>query len=89
MRIKDGFVTREVMGMTVAVPVGERAEQFRGMVKLNDSGALIWDAIARGLTEEEIARELVDTYSQVDYEKALQDTRKVIGQLKEAGIVEI
>ena len=89
MRIKDGFVAREIMGVTVVVAVGERAERFKGMVRLNHSGAVIWRGICNGMSEEEIARKLVNTYSEVDHEKALSDTRRTIRRLAEEGIVEL
>ena len=33
MKIKKGFVVREVGGENIAVPVGEMAKQFHGMIK--------------------------------------------------------
>ena len=41
------------------------------------------------MNEEEIARELVKTYSEVDYEKALTDTKRIIRRLADEGIVEL
>lgn len=87
MEIKGSFVTREIMGETVVVPVGDNAEKFRGMIRLNSSGAVIWKGIGSGMNEEEIARELVKTYSEVDYEKALTDTKRIIRRLADEGIV--
>ena len=89
MEIKGSFVTREIMAETVVVPVGDNAEKFRGMIRLNSSGAVIWKGISSGMNEEESARELVKTYSEVDYEKALSDTKRIIRRLADEGIVEL
>lgn len=37
MKIKDGFVLREVAGQTVVIGVGALSEQFHGMILLNDT----------------------------------------------------
>ena len=47
MKIKDSFTLAELAGEYVAVPLNEGS--FRGVVKLNESGAEVF----RGLTEGE------------------------------------
>lgn len=37
MKIKDGFVLREVAGQTVVIGVGALSEQFHRMIRLNDT----------------------------------------------------
>lgn len=37
MKLKDGFVLREVAGQTVVIGVGALSEQFHGMIRLNDT----------------------------------------------------
>lgn len=88
MNIKEGFVLRTVMGETIVVPVGETSEKFHGMIKLNQTGADIWKGVADGLTEEEIAKSLVEKYDEVDMETALRGTRKIIAMMKDEGIIE-
>lgn len=55
MKIKDGFILREVMGKTVAVAIGERSKTFHGMIKMNKAATHIWRGIEAGLSEAEIA----------------------------------
>ena len=38
VRIKDGFVLRDVAGQTVVIATGEASRDFHGMVKLNGTG---------------------------------------------------
>jgi len=54
LKIKDGFVLREVMGNYVAVAVGEASKSFRGMIKLNATAADIWNCILQGMDENGI-----------------------------------
>ena len=41
MKIKDGFMIREVAGSYVVVPVGKRADEFNGMVHWNETGSFL------------------------------------------------
>ena len=51
MKIKDGFVVRDIMGQCVVVATGEASESFSGMIKLNDTGKDIWEGVASGKSE--------------------------------------
>ena len=77
MKIRDGFVKREVAGKIVVVPTGEAGKTVAGMIKLNKTAEVIWDGASEGLTEEEIAKKLVEMYSISD-EVALTDTKKIV-----------
>lgn len=62
VRIKDGFVLRDVAGQTVVIATGEASRDFHGMVKLNGTGRVIWEGLSRGDDAEDIAQELVKSY---------------------------
>lgn len=49
MKIKDGFVLREVAGQAVVIAVGEASKEFHGMINLNATGKLVWQGIEQGL----------------------------------------
>lgn len=87
MKIRKGFVLREVAGNTIVISVGAARDIFQGMIQLNETGKEIWRGIEEGLTVERIAQRLEEIY-EVDLEEARQDTEEVIGQLKKAGILE-
>lgn len=86
MRIKKGFVLREVAGQTMVIATGEASKDFHGMIKLNATGRDIWNGLMDGLTEEEIAGKLVEKY-EVDEAKALADTKTMIDRMKDAGFI--
>lgn len=75
MKIKNGFVLREVAGKAVVIAVGEASKSFHGMINLNGTGRDIWQGISDGKSVEEIATKLTKDY-EVDFEKAKQDTGK-------------
>ena len=87
MKIKEGFVIREVMGNYVAVAVGNASKSFRGMVKLNRTAADIWQLIDRGMDEEEICRAMLKEYD-VESERLCADVHRIIEDLCAKGFVE-
>ena len=86
MRIKDGFVVRDIMGQCVVVATGEASENFSGMIKLNDTGKDIWEGVAAGKTEAEIIDSIVSEYD-VDREHAEVSVKKFIADMKNKGFI--
>ena len=86
MRIKKGFVLREVAGQNMVIATGEASKDFHGMIKLNNTGKEIWQGLQEGLTETDIAKALQEKY-EIDEEKALQDTKEFIDKMLEMGFV--
>ncbi len=88
MKIKEGFVLRQVMGNYVAVAVGEASKSFRGMIKLNSTAADIWQWIAAGQTESEICSSLCEKY-EVDENTAAEDVHRTLEMLEKQGFLEV
>ena len=82
MRIKDGFVLREVAGQNMVIATGEASKNFHGMIKLNSTGKDIWQGLQEGLSEEEIIERLREKY-QVDAERAGQDVKEFLNKMIE------
>jgi len=55
MKIKEGFLLRQVADNWVVLPVGQACVDFNGMLSLNDSGALLWKALEQGGDREALA----------------------------------
>lgn len=87
MKIKDGFVLREVAGENMVIATGEASRKFYGYIRLNRTGKDIWEGIEQGLTTEEIAAKLADKYK-IDIEKAKADTAEMIESMEKEGFLE-
>lgn len=87
MKIKEGFVLREIAGKAVVIAVGEASKTFHGMINLNSAGKDIWQGVADGLNEDEIAKRLTEIY-EVDLEMAKEDTHRLVQKMYEAGVIE-
>ena len=51
MKIRSGFILREVLGSPMVVATGDAARNFHGMIKLNETAGFIWRCLQDGLTE--------------------------------------
>lgn len=87
MKIKEGFVTREIANTIIAVPTGELVNVFRGMIKLTDSSKFVWDLLQEDITIDEIASKVSQKYD-IDINKAKADAEKFINNLRNANIIE-
>lgn len=86
MKIKEGFVVRDIMGQCVVVATGEASENFAGMIKLNDTGKDIWEAVSAGKSEAEIVEQIVNDYD-VERDRAEASVKKFIDDMREKGFI--
>ena len=77
MKIKEGFIVKEVAGSNVVVPVGENLVDFQLMLTLNDTGLFLWNALKDDTTEEALCDKLCAEYN-VDKETVRQDVAEFL-----------
>ncbi len=87
MKIKDGFVFTGVGEYLIAVPVGAAADDFHGVVRLNETGGYILKALADGLDAKQIEEKLMTEYD-VDAETAQKAVAYIVDKLKADGLLE-
>jgi coenzyme PQQ synthesis protein D (PqqD) len=72
---------REIDGEIVAVDI-----QTAEYLTVNGSGALLWDELARGTTEADLADRLAGTYA-ISSEEAASDVGAFLASLRSRGLV--
>lgn len=87
MKIKEGFLLRNIAGSNIVVPVGATSVDFNGMITLNDSGAFLWKELEKGGDEETLTAALLREYD-VDEATARSSAIDYIRKLDEAGVLE-
>ena len=87
MRIKKGFVVREIAGQSIVVALGGANKVFNGMIKLNETGRIIWDMLSAGEEKEAIIAGILEEYD-IDRQTVEADVDQFIKTLLEAGILE-
>lgn len=82
MRIVSGFIVREIVSQTVAVPSGESAHRLSGLVSLNESGRFLFELLQTEQTEDSLVQALVDAY-EIDTATAQQDVSDFLDLLRD------
>lgn len=71
----------------VAVPIGESANQFHGVLKVNDTGVAILKLLAQETNEEKLVNDLMEEYTG-NAEDIRGYVHEFLGTLKAEGLVE-
>ena len=87
MKIKKGFILREVAGNYIVVSVGEMVKQFNGVINLNQTGAFLWKFFSEEHTLEDGVNALCAEY-EVEREIAQKDVEKFIEVLSKSSFLE-
>ena len=88
MKLRKDFVVRQVADTWVVVPVGQAVVDFGGMLTLNESGALLWNALETGADEDALVRALTSEYD-VSEDIAREDIAAFLNKLQKAGCLEV
>ncbi len=88
MRIKEGFVLRDVCGDTVIAGEGLGAVDFGHLLVLNETAAWLWNqALQAGdFTAETLAARLCEEYD-VEPGEAMADVAELLGKWQEIGVI--
>lgn len=88
MKIKNGFLLREIADVWVVVPLGERVIEFNGLINLSESGAIIWRALEKEVNDKgELIKLLRNNYD-VDEACAGRDVDEFIQDLTVKGFLD-
>ena len=89
MKIKEGFVLRQVCGENVIVGEGLNAINFGKMLALNETAAWLWQqAVVMGeFTVETLADKLCEEYD-VTQDEARRDVAAIIDEWNSVGVIE-
>lgn len=87
MKIKDGYMLRDVAGNHVVVPMGREAVDFNGMISLNDTGAFLWNLMEEECTRDQLVTAILEEYDATK-EQAEQGVDRFIQKVMENGFAE-
>ena len=88
MRLKSGFVLREVCNQKIVAAEGLQNINFNKLLSLNASAAFLWEEVeGKDFTVQDLADALVREYG-IDEELALKDSRSLLESWKSAGVLD-
>jgi hypothetical protein len=88
MKLNENFVLRQVAGTWVVLPLLHDTVDFNGVIRLNDSGVMLWQTLEQGGDREALVHALTSTY-EVSAEQAANDVDEFLETLAKAGCIEI
>lgn len=62
MRASDNFILRQIADEYLLIPVGEAALKMNGMVRLSESGYLLFQKLQESCTRDDLVRTLLREY---------------------------
>lgn len=88
MKIKEGFVLRDVCGEKVIMGEGIGALNFGRLLCLNETASFLWEKASEGeFTEMSLAEKLCQEYA-VSMDQAVQDVKAIVSQWQEVKVIE-
>ncbi len=81
LKLKEGFVLREVAGQTVVLPTGDEMD-LNVMITLNGTGRFLWERLETGATEDALVAALLAEYD-VDEKTARESVQRFVAKLAE------
>ena len=81
MKLKNGFILREVAGEIVVIPSGDELD-LNMMITLNGTGKFLWQRLEAGAEADELVQALLQEYD-VSPETARQAVDAFVARLKE------
>ena len=88
MKIKEGFILREMCGENIVSAEGLEHINFNKLISLNESAAYLWKELCgKEFSTEEMAELLIARYG-IDKELALKDSAGLYEAWVKAGIAE-
>ena len=74
MKVKDGYVMMKLGPGYVVVTVGEASREFNGLIRLDPSGAFLWQSILDGAdTRDKLVAAMLARYEDLDEATARAD----------------
>ena len=84
MKLKDGFIMRQVAGENVVIPSGDQMD-LNKMITLNGTGAFLWKLLETETTQEALVEALLGEYD-VDRQTVAKSVAEFMQKLDGHGI---
>ena len=87
MKIKEGFVLRNIMDEYIVMPTGDNIAKFEGAVVLNEVSAFIYKLLESPMCREDVLAAILDEF-EVDEATASADLDELLEKLANMGVLE-
>lgn len=88
MKLKKGFVLRDVAGEKIVSAEGLEQMDFNKLITLNPTAAYLWEEVYGSEFDEDRLTDLLTGRYDIDRETALADVRQLLKDWTEIGVTE-
>ncbi len=87
MKVKPGFVLRNIVDEFILMPTGDNIGKFNGTVLLNEVSAFVWEKLQNSVSKEDLLKAILDEF-EVEKAVAKADLDALLAKLKEYDVIE-
>lgn len=84
MNIKPEYILRQIAGTWIIFSLEKNPTPNKGVLTLNDSGALLWNLLSQGCEEQQLLQVLTSEYD-VSAQQAKTDLDQFLKKLEDIG----
>ena len=88
MKLKSGFILRQIAGENVIMPTGIDTINFNRLITLNESAAWLWENLLDKTFDENIIVHMLIEHYGIGQELAKKDAAQICNSWREIGILE-
>lgn len=86
MHIISGFHVRQILDEVIAVPGGEAANAFSGIISLNEIGRFLFELLGSEQTVDSLVAAVLEEYD-TDPDTTRADVHEFLEHLRQAGLL--
>ncbi len=87
MKIREGFILRQVLDIYAVIGVGSEAYMPNRIMSVNETGAFLWNMLEKDADKQELIDALLREY-ETDPQTAEKDVDAFLKDLQDKGLVE-
>ena len=88
MKIKKNYVLQEIADEYFVVPIAEEADRLHGVIRLNETGALLWNHLEKGIQSKKELETIIISEYNVAQVNLRTDIDLFLNQLEAIGCLE-
>lgn len=87
MKIKEGFILKNIVDEWIVMPTGSNINNFEGAMILNDVSAFIWKQLEKPISRDDLLQAILDEYD-INVQTAAADLDGILEKLESLGILQ-
>lgn len=87
LKVKDGYILREVMGDYIVMPAGDNMKKFEGALVLSETSAFVWEKLQKNVSKSDLLKDVLAEFD-VDEATASKDIDDLIEKLKSLDVID-